>query len=60
MVLRKYTKLRQLLFSRGEECLPGNINVNLRRKIRDASKRDKHNSKLVPKSPHTAQDAILK
>ena len=36
------------------------INVNLRSKIRDANKRDEHSSKLVPKSTHTAQDAILK
>ena len=59
MVLRKYTNFVNFC-SRDEECLPGNINVNLRSKIRDASKRDKHSSKLVPKSPHTAQDAILK
>ena len=39
---------------------PGKINVNLRSKIRDATKRDEHSSKLMPKSPHTAQDAILK
>ena len=38
----------------------GKINVNLQSKIRDASKRDKHSSKLVPKSLHTAQDVILK
>ena len=28
--------------------------------IRDANKHDKPSSKLVPKSTHTAQDAILK
>ena len=39
---------------------PGKINVNLQSKIRDATKRDEHSSKLMPKSPHTAQDAILK
>ena len=50
----------QLLFLWDEECLPGKINVNMQGKIRDADKRDKHSSKLVPKSPHTAQDAILK
>ena len=38
----------------------GKISINLRSKIRDANKCDKHSSKLVPKSPHTAQDAILK
>ena len=36
------------------------INVNLWNKVRDASKRGKHSSKLVPKSIHAAQDAILK
>ena len=36
------------------------INVNLRSKIRDTNKRDEYSSKLVPKSTHTAQDAILK
>ena len=39
---------------------PGEININLQSKIRDANKHDKHSSKLVPKSPHTAQDPILK
>ena len=56
-------KLRQLLFSWDEECLPGKINVNLLGKIRDANKRDEPSSKLVPKSTHTAQNlkfAILK
>ena len=57
---KKIYKLRQLLFSWDEECLPGKINVNLRSKLTDANKRDEHSSKLVPKSPHTAQDAILK
>ena len=28
--------------------------------MRDANKRDEHSSKLIPKSTHTAQDAILK
>ena len=38
----------------------GKINENLPSKIRDANKRDEHSSKLIPKSTHTAQDAILK
>ena len=55
-----------LLFSWDEECLPGKIKVNLRSKVRDANKSDDNSSKLVPKylstckSPHTAQDAILR
>ena len=57
---KKIYKLRQLLFSWDEERLPGKINVILRSKIRDAKKRDEPSSKLVPKSPHTAQNAILK
>ena len=32
----------------------------MRNKTRDANKRDEHSSKLVPKSPYTVQDAILK
>ena len=36
------------------------ITVHLGSKTRDANKRDEHNSKLVLKSTHTAQDAILK
>ena len=57
---KKIYKLHQLLFSWDEEYLPGKFNVNLQSKIRDANKRDEHSSKLVPKSLHTAQDAILK
>ena len=57
MVSRKYTNF---FFSSNEECLPVKINTKLPSKIRDTNKRDKHNSKLVPKSSRTAQDAILK
>ena len=57
---KKIYKLRQLLFSWDEECLPGKIKVNLRGKIKDANKCDETSSKHVRKSPHTAQKAILK
>ena len=57
---KKIYKLRQLLFSWDEECLPGKISVNLRSKIRDVNKGDEHSSKFVPKSPQTKQDAIFK
>ena len=57
---KKIYKLRQFFFSWDEECLLGKINISLQSKVRDASKPDKHSSKLICKSPHTAQDAILK
>ena len=61
MVSRKYANLSAfVLVGWGVSKINGKINVNMQGKIRDADKRDKHSSKLVPKSPHTAQDAILK
>ena len=59
MVLRKYTNFVSFL-----SCETRNVPLirltNLQSKIRDANKRETHSRKLIPKSPHTAQDSILK
>ena len=66
MVSRKYTNFVSFCSRETRNIFgrltneSGKINVNLRSKIRDENKRDEHSSKLVSKSTHTTQDAILK
>ena len=53
--------LSLFFFSWDDECVPGKIKANLQSKIIDTNKRDKHSSKLIPKSLQLeGRDVVVK
>ena len=56
LVSRAYTNFVSYFSSWDEKRVNGEINANLRNKIRDANKYDEHSSKLLSKSLRISQD----
>ena len=56
LVSRTYTNFVSYFSSWDEKRVNGEINANLRNKIRDANKYDEHSSKLLSKSLRISQD----